>query len=203
MLKCVISFLRRASLFYARWQGRFAMLRLRFDVVMNDGTLDLSPFASAQHPVRFSGMGHLIVKDNVVLGFSMAGAKSSPIILQPREREAVISIGRGTYVVNGCEFYARTSITIGENCLIGPRTTIMDSDFHGINPLRRGMPGRSGPVVLQDNVWLGCDVTVLKNVVIGKDSVVGAHCVVTKSVPPGAIVIGNPMKIVGSVYERE
>ena len=53
------------------------------------------------------------------------------------------------------------------------------------------------PVVLEDDVWLGAHVVVLKGVTIGKGAVVGAGAVVTKSVPPHEIVAGVPARSLG------
>lgn len=53
-----------------------------------------------------------------------------------------------------------------------------------------------GPVIIEDNCWLGFNSEVLSGVHIGKNSVVAAHAVVTKDVPPYSIVAGNPAKIV-------
>lgn len=154
------------------------------------------------HPVSFQGRGSVYLQRNVRLGYKLAGASRSPILLQPRTSDALIRVGAGSIIVNGTEIIALRSVTIGENCRIGARTTIFDSDFHGIRPDERDTPGIIGSVVINDNVWVGADAMILKNVTIGHDAVIGARCVVTKDVPAGAIVAGNPMKIVGSVYDR-
>jgi len=104
--------------------------------------------------------------------------------------------------MNGSEYLARTSIAIGANCRLGPKCVIMDADFHGVAPEQRDTPGETKPIVIEDDVWFGSEVMVLKGVHIGRDAVVGARCVVAKDVPAGAIVVGNPMKIVGTVYDR-
>ena len=105
--------------------------------------------------------------------------------------------------MNGCELIARNSIHIGENTRIGPQTLIYDSDFHEIDPSRRHEPGRTEGVVIADNVWVGSRAIILKGVHIGKDAVVAAGCVVSKDVPAGAIVAGNPMRVVGNVDQVE
>lgn len=152
------------------------------------------------HPVRFQGKGTLVLEDHVKLGYWMAGSFNNPILLQPREANAVIQIGERTALVNGCELIARTNITIGRDCRIGSRCVFLDSDFHGLRASERNSPGDSQPIVLEDNVWLGTEVLILKGVCIGKDAVIGARCTVSKDVAAGAIAIGNPMKIIGSVY---
>jgi acetyltransferase-like isoleucine patch superfamily enzyme len=53
------------------------------------------------------------------------------------------------------------------------------------------------PVIVDDDVWLGYNVTVLPGVTIGKGSVIGAGSVVTKNIPPYSIAVGNPCKVIG------
>jgi maltose O-acetyltransferase len=55
----------------------------------------------------------------------------------------------------------------------------------------------SAPIVIEDDAWIGLGSTILKSVTIGKGVIVGAAAVVTKDVPPYAIVVGNPARIAG------
>ena len=59
------------------------------------------------------------------------------------------------------------------------------------------------PVTVEDNVWLGGDVTILPGVTIGHDSVIGAGSVVTKSIPPGVVAAGNPCRIIRKITEND
>ena len=152
------------------------------------------------HPVQFQGIGRLTLEEGVQLGYRGAGHGRVPISLQPRNAGSQISLGRDAAIMNGCEFVASTSITVGARCMIGPGTAIFDADFHGLAPDSRREPGLTGSVVLEDNVWIGARVTVLKGVRIGQDAVVAAGSIVTKDVAAGAIVAGNPARIVGTVY---
>ena len=56
---------------------------------------------------------------------------------------------------------------------------------------------RTAPVVIEDDAWLGFNVTVLKGVVIGRGAVIGAASVVTTDVPPWTVVAGNPARQIG------
>lgn len=154
------------------------------------------------HPVRFMGHGTLVIEDGVVLGYRLASATRSPILLQPREPRAVVRIGSSTTIVNGVEIIARERVEIGRHCLIGPRCVLMDSDFHGLAPGRRREPGVTAPVLLRDNVWLGSEVMVLKGVEIGQDAVVGVRAVVSQSVAAGSIMVSPRPVSIGSVYGR-
>lgn len=104
---------------------------------------------------------------------------------------------------NGCSIWyntvisARESIVIGDNCAISWNCTILDSDMHQMllddtSPVSEHAP--ACPVVLEDRVWLGAGVTVLKGVRIGHDSVVAAGSLVTRDVPPHTLVAGSPAK---------
>ena len=169
---------------------------------MAGGTAQLGPSVLFENPVAFKGRGTVIVEAQVTLGYRNLTAEAEPIMLQPRSPEARILIAAHTHITNGVEIIAVEFVSIGQRCLIGPRTVIMDSDFHGVKPDERNQPGLTRPIVIDDNVWIGTQVTILKGVTVGRDAVLGTQCVVARDVPPGAIVVGNPMRIVGTVYDR-
>jgi len=75
----------------------------------------------------------------------------------------------------------------------------MDAEYHPVNPIdRRATPNRvrSAPVTIEDDVYIGMNSLLLKGIRIGKGSVVAACSVVTRDVPPGVVVAGNPAKVV-------
>lgn len=57
-------------------------------------------------------------------------------------------------------------------------------------------PEQDAPVIIEDDVWCGANVTILKGVTIGRGSVVAAGAVVTKSFPPYSIIGGVPAKLI-------
>jgi acetyltransferase-like isoleucine patch superfamily enzyme len=170
--------------------------------LINNGKISIKGNLEINNKVRFLGNGELILDDGVKLGYKMASNTDRPIMLQPRYKSSKIVIGNNTVIGNGTEIICCASISIGRRCLFGPRVIIYDSDFHGVHPEKRSSPNVA-PVSIGDNVWIGTEAIILKGVNIGKDAVIGARCVVTRDVPQGAIVTGNPMKIVGSVYEKQ
>ena len=99
----------------------------------------------------------------------------------------------GTVVAAAC------SISIGADVLCGGNVTICDTDWHEIDPEHRRTRGRECPVVIEDNVWLGLNVIVLKGVTIGKDSIIGAGSVVVRSIPPRSIAVGQPARVLKSL----
>jgi acetyltransferase-like isoleucine patch superfamily enzyme len=82
-------------------------------------------------------------------------------------------------------------IRIGRNSIIGYNTTILTHEYL-VDEYRLG------DVVIGDNVMIGANTTILPGVTIGDRAVVGAGSVVTKDVPPGAFVAGNPIRVIRS-----
>ena len=148
-------------------------------------------------PVRFGdGAGTLIIGDNVTFGYCDAPRMGNgAILLQPRSPNACIQIGDGTYVSNNVSIVAMNSVQIGQNCLIGDMVGIFDCDFHDLDPVKRHTDvGRTGPVNIENGVWLGSRVMVLRGVTIGENSVIGTGSVVTRSIPANVVAAGNPAK---------
>ncbi len=149
-------------------------------------------------PVLFSGKGTIELGTNVYFGYyDSAMYFNHYSYVEARTPEAKITIGNNVYFNNNLNLVAMQEITIQSNCVIGINCTIMDSDFHNLNPKERMSNNpSSNPVFLEENVFLGNNVTLLKGVTIGKNSVVGSNSVVTKSVPENVVVAGNPAKII-------
>jgi len=110
-----------------------------------------------------------------------------------------IAIGDGCMIMYRFQCNAAESVRIGRNVLIASNVLITDSD-HVVEP--GGLPvTRNGklvtsPVVVEDNCWIGQNAVILKGVVIGHDSIVGANSVVTRDVPPLSVSAGNPSRII-------
>jgi len=108
----------------------------------------------------------------------------------------VLEIGARSYINYGCSIGATQLVRIGPNCNIGTYTILIDNDFHRLEPERRLERPESAPIILEENVWLGARVIVLRGVTIGRDSVIGAGSVVTKDIPARSVAAGVPAKIV-------
>lgn len=96
--------------------------------------------------------------------------------------------------INGAIIAATDKVLIGNNCRLAPFSHIMDGDFHDLN--NRQEPGRSAPIIIEDDVWLGARSIVLKGVTIGRGAVVAAGAVATRDVPPYTMVGGVPAKVI-------
>lgn len=106
-----------------------------------------------------------------------------------------IVIGDEVFLGAGCEFNIRRKIVIGSNCLIASGCKFIDHD-HGtaLGELIRKQHGAEAEIIIEDNVWLGVNVVVLKGVTIGSGAIVAAGAVVNKSIAPGEIWGGIPAR---------
>ena len=87
-----------------------------------------------------------------------------------------------------------SKIDIGNNVGISSGVTLIAID-HKRNPCTHGWnDDEQGPITIKDGAWIGANVTILPNVTIGENAIVGAGSVVTKDVPPNTTVMGNPAK---------
>ncbi len=152
-------------------------------------------------PVRLDGCGDISIGAGVSLGYRKAPMLGNGrILLQARTSGASISIGSATITSNNVSIISCDNISIGAGCQIGDQVTIIDSDFHEINPEnRKSSGGKVAPVVIGDNVWLGSRVMVLKGVTIGHHCVVAAGSVVTKSIPARCLAAGSPAKVIRKI----
>lgn len=111
-----------------------------------------------------------------------------------------IEFGPNSRSHSHCLFDATERITIGSNTLIADFVSIRDADHTFTLPgvLLRDQPIAASPVIVGADVWLGHAVTVLRGVTIGDGAIVAAGAVVTKDVPPNAVVGGIPARTIGN-----
>lgn len=116
-----------------------------------------------------------------------------------------ITIGNNVSIQKDCHIGAVNKIVIGNNVLFASKVYVSDH-FHGeitresllIPPAHRKIYSK-GPVIIEDNVWLGEGVVVLPGVTIGENSIIGANAVVTKSIPKNCVAGGNPARIIREI----
>lgn len=120
----------------------------------------------------------------------------------------VVSIGDRSYI-GASHLVCHSSICIGEDSIISWGVTVVDHDSHSIRWEERSRDVTDwhlgskdwthvpvAPVKIGNRVWIGFNAIVLKGVTIGDGAVIGAGSVVTHDVPPGAIVAGNPARVI-------
>lgn len=121
-----------------------------------------------------------------------------------------ISIGNNVIININCTFVDCNKIEIGNNVLIASNVQIYTAT-HPVETQERLVEGWTGnedvpyfhtfalPVKIEDNVWIGGGVIILPGVTIGRNAVIGAGSIVTKSIPENCVAFGNPCRPVRSI----
>jgi acetyltransferase-like isoleucine patch superfamily enzyme len=123
------------------------------------------------------------------------GCSFEPGVLLEVYPGARLSIGKGTYFNRNAHIVASESVEIGRGVKVGWDVVIMDTDLHG----HSGHPAKTKPVVIADDVWIGCRALILKGVHIGAGAIVAAGAIVTKDVPPLAVVASPSANVIFTV----
>jgi acetyltransferase-like isoleucine patch superfamily enzyme len=121
-----------------------------------------------------------------------------PVIMATWRAGAVLEIG-DNFAITGGTLCVAEQILIGSNVTVGANTSIVDADFHSLDAevrKRETSGGKTAPIVIESDVFIGMNCLILKGVTIGRGSVVGAGSVLTRDVPPDVIVAGNPARII-------
>ena len=124
-----------------------------------------------------------------------------PVMLTTRRAGSHLLIGTN-FGMTGGVICAEEHIVIGNRVLVGANCTITDTDFHPLDPAeRRRNPigGKTAPIVIEDDVFIGMHCLILKGVTLGAGCVIGAGSVVTRSIPAGMIAAGNPARVIRPV----
>lgn len=106
-----------------------------------------------------------------------------------------ISLGGGVFLNFGCTVLDVVAVRIGDRTQIGPGVQILTADHPRDPVLRAAMLEFGRPVTIGTDVWIGGGALILPGVTIGDGAIVGAGSVVTRDVPAGATVVGNPARI--------
>jgi len=111
---------------------------------------------------------------------------------------AHIRIGREGFL-NGCHLSSKAALEVGDRVWIGPGSRVFDADQHDLDADRRQ---QTAPVRIGDHCWIAADVTILRGVEIGEQSVVGTRSLVTRSLPAHSLAYGNPAEPRGTIGDR-
>ena len=158
--------------------------------------------------IRFNGLpvfrtkktGIISIGNNCVFNSSQLSnliGLHNPCILSLYHRDAKIEIG------NNCGFSGTVircglHIKIGDNVKCGANTLLLDTDEHSEDP----RAGKDSPIIIDNNVWLGANVTILKGCHIGENSMIGAGSIVTSDIPANSIAVGIPCKVIKPIVKR-
>lgn len=109
--------------------------------------------------------------------------------------EGAVVVGDRTTIKCGVQLW--NGVRLGDDVFVGPNATFTNDLF----PRSRQYPEKFLETVVEAKASIGANATILPGVRIGSGAVVGAGAVITRSVPPNAIVVGNPARIVGYVTD--
>ncbi|MBU3948089.1 MAG: acyltransferase [Proteobacteria bacterium] len=113
-------------------------------------------------------------------------------------RRAGVKIGNGGMISLSAKLdVRREKVIIGDNCTITSGCVILSHDATAkrLDPLDDG----AGEIIIEDNVFIGVNSVILRNVRIGKNSIIGAGSLVSKNVPSNVIVVGNPARVLRNI----
>ncbi|WP_397445423.1 acyltransferase [Polaribacter sp. R77954] len=154
--------------------------------------------------VRVTRRGRVSIGDYLQINsgsnFNLIGRQQKTILWV----EGELSIGNNVGM-SATALICNHKISIGNDVKLGGGVCIYDTDFHHLDPEIRKNPmldkklAQKAPVVLKDNVFIGAHSTILKGVTIGKNAVVGACSLVSKSIPENQIWAGNPAKFIKEI----
>ncbi|WP_414620601.1 DapH/DapD/GlmU-related protein [Calothrix sp. CCY 0018] len=180
----------------------------------------LGKSVNIQHFVELIGTSSIEIGDSVSLlkgvQINALGHPNNKVHIKDRARlergvdirslnDTHIIIDENAYIGPYVTISGTGDIKIGKNCLIAPHCGIFANNHIFADPTipieEQGIT-REG-IVIEDDCWLGHNVTVLDGVIIGKGSIIGAGSVVNKNIPPFSIAVGTPARIIKNRLGRE
>ncbi len=107
-----------------------------------------------------------------------------------------IIIGENSFINYNCTILDAAWVRIGNDVKIGPGCHLVTPRHPTDHLARRGTCETSYPITLEDDVWLGANVTILPGVTVGARSIIGAGAVVVKDIPADSVAVGNPARVI-------
>ena len=158
------------SLFYAPRLTDFQLIRVhgRLKIIKRNGSIIVGKRTTIWPGVKLTAIGE------------------SP------SKPGRLSIGNFSSIGDRTQIHCCNSIIIGDYVLISWDVNILENNFH--NTADGGI--KAAPIAIGNNVWIGCRAIITSGVSIGEGSIIGAGAVVTKDVPAGVLVAGNPARVI-------
>jgi serine acetyltransferase len=186
----VIGILRKMCKLYDKYQQAEIFLKLH--------SIGVNP--SFSFPMYTYGLEHVTIGDNFCTGERLKLRTFDS--WEGRSYSPQIKIGNNVTLQSDCHISAIDRVEIGDNVLMASFVYISDHS-HGhivaeelnMPPLKRPLYSK-GPILIGNNVWIGEKVCILPNVSIGESAIIGAGSVVTKDIPPHAVAVGNPARVI-------
>lgn len=154
--------------------------------------------------INFNKGSRIKIGKNLVLisstYFSEPGI-NHPVTIRTLTRNSHLEIGDNVGISGG-GICCADSITIGNNVMFGANAFVTDTDFHKVDSLNRRFLNENikiSPVIIEDNVFLGMNVLVLKGSKIGKNSIIAAGSIVTSNIEENCIAAGIPAKKIKNI----
>ena len=170
------------------------------------------PYISPRAQIKCVNLGvgpQVFIDDDVVIYGHPDGGRVELGTRVHIYRGTIIEVGHGGSVVVGESSHIQTNcnlkgfvsdLRIGSHVQIAPQCTFSpyEHNFDDLAmPIRDQGLRSKGPIIVEDDAWLGVGVRVLEGVTIGTGSIIGAGSVVTQDIPPFAIAVGVPARVVG------
>lgn len=114
-----------------------------------------------------------------------------------------IEIGENFYSNVNCVILDGAKVTFGDNVFVAPNCGFYTAG-HPLDAAQRTQGLEyAHPITIGNNVWIGAQVCVLPGVTIGDNTVIGGGSVVTKSIPPNVVAVGNPCRVIRQITEAD
>ncbi|MDO4190909.1 MAG: DapH/DapD/GlmU-related protein [Bacteroidales bacterium] len=158
------------------------------------------------HIGRINGARIIIGKGVVIVSDTQTNSAgiNHPTFISAEAPGAVIKIEDGVGI-SGASIVTCSSITIGEQTMLGANVNIYGTDFHCLKAEDRlhqtngTASAPTAPITIGKRCWLASNVTVLKGVTIGDEAVVGAMSLVNKNIPDKTVAAGVPAKVIREI----
>ncbi|WLE95581.1 MAG: acyltransferase [Candidatus Electrothrix communis] len=137
------------------------------------------------------------ITDNALLEFGKNCTIQNYSFFQLTKPMPKVYVGDNSVIGRHSMITAKNLIRIGRNVLMGAGVQVIDHS-HGIKKgmIIKDQPAEIGEVVIGDDVWIGAGAKLLMNSHVGQGAVIGANAVITNDIPPYAIVVGAPARVI-------
>ncbi|MFE1599122.1 sugar O-acetyltransferase [Methylobacterium sp. ID0610] len=152
---------------------------------------------TAEWLARYNRPAALAPSERLAMLREHVGAVADGVVIRPPffcDYGFNIRLGRNVFLNFNCVILDVVAVEIGDLTQIGPGVQILAADHPRDPEQRRALLENGRPVRIGRNCWIGAGALILPGVTVGDDAIIGAGSVVTRDVPAGATVVGNPAR---------